>query len=170
MRLYKTLEGHELTLDVIEVGSMFGEASLVGRPQWAHCQALEPSKVALLGVNTFRHLVVRNPEVGLKATQLFVERLYDYESKLADIGLKEVLGRLASLILHMLEREGIVTSEDLRIPRHYTHEELAAMIEAKRVAVTRAFGRLRHAGAVKHDRRGIRIKNRNTLERFAKAV
>jgi CRP/FNR family transcriptional regulator, cyclic AMP receptor protein len=96
VRLYKTLEGHELTLDVIEEGSMFGEASLVDRPQWAYCQALEPSKVARLGVDTFRRLVMRKPEVGLKAMELFVERLHDYESKLADIGLKEVLGRLGS--------------------------------------------------------------------------
>jgi CRP/FNR family cyclic AMP-dependent transcriptional regulator len=36
----------------------------------------------------------------------------------------------------------------LKIPNHYTHQQLGTMIGAKREAVTRAFARLQDEGAV----------------------
>ena len=168
VRLYKMVEAQELTLDIVEAGSVFGTASLAQRPQWSYAEALEPSRVGLLGLHILRHLVVRHPQVGLKAIELLAERLYHRESKLADIGLKEVPARLASLLLHLLEREGLVSAAGYKIATRYTHEQLATMVGARRVAVTRAFGKLQNVGAVKQKRRHIYIKDRGTLERIAK--
>ena len=45
------------------------------------------------------------------------------------MGLKKVLARLASLILQLVETEGIVTGKGrYRLSTYYTHEQLALMV------------------------------------------
>jgi hypothetical protein len=59
--------------------------------------------------------------------------------------------------------------EHYKILNHYTHEQLAAMIGAKRVAVTRAFGKLQDARCVRLWRRQIYVVDLATLRRLAMA-
>jgi CRP/FNR family cyclic AMP-dependent transcriptional regulator len=63
----------------------------------------------------------------------------------------------------------VVSSESYRIPTRYTHEQLASMIGCKRVAVTRAFSRLKEAGAVQLKDRHIIVKDVVTLKDLAEA-
>jgi CRP-like cAMP-binding protein len=58
IRLYDVVVGQEFTFDVIGSGTIFGEASLVGRAHPEYAQALEPALVLLLNVNTFWQLVL----------------------------------------------------------------------------------------------------------------
>src|SRR4051794_25278253 len=96
--------------------------------------------------------------------ELLAARLHHYGNQMADIALKEVAGRLASLILYLCESEGIVSSDGYSIPTHYTHEQLGDMIGAKRVAVTRAFSRLQDEGIVELRRRIIYIRDIEALK------
>jgi CRP/FNR family transcriptional regulator len=80
-----------------------------------------------------------------------------------------VPARLASLILRLADKEGVVTQESVMVPTRYTHERLGTMIGAKRVAVTRAFNQLRQVGAVEVKRRHIHIKDTEALKRIADA-
>ncbi len=91
-----------------------------------------------------------------------------YQNRLEDIGLKSVPARLASLILQLAESEGVMTPEAPKIPTHYTHRQLAAMIGASRVSVTKVFAHLQDIGAVELKRRHIYIKDVQALERAAK--
>jgi CRP/FNR family transcriptional regulator, cyclic AMP receptor protein len=87
------------------------------------------------------------------------------------MGLKEVPARLASLILQLVETEGIVTGKGrYRLSSHYTHEQLVLMVGAKCVTVSRAMKGLREAGAVETGRRRIVIKNAKALGRIANEV
>ena len=79
------------------------------------------------------------------------------------LGLKEVPARLAGLILELVETQGIRGSAGYRIPTRYTHQQLGTMIGANREAVTRAFARLREAGAVEVRRRYIHVENLEVL-------
>jgi CRP/FNR family cyclic AMP-dependent transcriptional regulator len=82
-----------------------------------------------------------------------------------------VPARLASLILQLVESDGIVTGKGrYRLSTHYTHEQLALMIGAKRVAVSRAMKGLREAGAVETGRQRIEVKDAEELGRIADEV
>ncbi|HKH77933.1 MAG TPA: helix-turn-helix domain-containing protein [Rubrobacteraceae bacterium] len=70
-------------------------------------------------------------------------------------------------ILQLTEGEGVMTPEEPRIPRHYTHRQLATMIGASRESVTRAFTKLRREGAVEPRRRRIYVKDVAAPERTA---
>ena len=165
-RLYRVGEGREITLGVVGAGGMLGEAALAARRRHgAYAQATESSEVALMKRDTFHRLVHDRPEVGLRATELLSQRLSFCEDRMADMGLKEVPARLAALVLHLCESEGVVTGEGYKIPTRYTHQQLGEMIGAKRVAATRALGKLREAGAVELRRRYIYVRDVEVLQR-----
>ena len=169
VRIYKvTPDGWEFTLAMVEAGTMFGEMALTAqRLREAYAEATEPSDICVLKREDLERLVRGNPDVGLRMIRVLSERLRLCESRLEDIGLKDIPARLAKLILQLAEGEGVMTSEGPRIPTHYTHRQLATMIGASRESVTRAFTRLRRAGAVELRRRRIYVKDVAVLERAA---
>lgn len=169
VRIYKTPDGHEITLAVLEAGTVFGEMTLTAQElRGAYAQAMEPSEVSILGREDLERLIFEKPEVGLRIAHLLSERLRRYETRLEDITLKEVPARLASLILLLVESEGLVVGRDnIKIPTHYTHQHLGTMIGANREAVTRAFGLLQDAGAIELKRRLIHVTDVETLKTLA---
>src|SRR5215216_1026285 len=169
IRLYGIAEGREeFTFEVLQAGTLFGEASLAGRAHPEYAQALEPSRVGLLHLNTFWELVRENPEVNAKVMKLLVTRSCKDKSRMSDLASKEVSARLASLILDLLQSEGVVTREGhYRIDGRYTHEHFGTMIGAKRVSVTRAFRKLQKNGCVQLLRRQIYVTDLATLSRLA---
>jgi CRP/FNR family transcriptional regulator len=172
IRIYKaTPEGREFTIAVVESGTVFGEMVLTGqRLRNAYAQAMEESEVSAMCRADVERLILDKPEVGLQLVHLLSDRLTTYETRLEDLGLKEVPARLASLILLLIESEGVRTSTGYKIPTRYTHYQLGTMIGSNREAVTRAFARLRDLGAVDTRRRYIHVEHIETLRKAAEDV
>ena len=170
VRLYGMAGAQELTFDVIRTGTMFGEAALLEHTHDEYAQALEPSLVALLTLPTFQHLAGQNPEVNACVVKLLGKRLRLHRRRMIDISLRKVPARLANLILALIQSEGVVTGEGhYKIPTRYTHEHLASMIGAKRVAVSKAFGDLQDSGCLQLWRRQIYITDLATLKAWVTA-
>jgi CRP/FNR family transcriptional regulator, cyclic AMP receptor protein len=169
VRIYRvTPDGWQFTLAVVEAGTMFGEMALTAqRMRGAYAETAEPSDICFLGSEDLEWLVRENPDVGLRMMRVLSERLRACEERLEDIGLKDVPARLASLILQLTESEGVMSNEGPWIPTHYTHWQLATMIGTSRESVTRAFTRLRRAGAVQLRDRRIYVKDVGALESAA---
>src|SRR5215207_1289143 len=166
IRVFRTTpDGRELTLAVVEAGTLFGEMSLTGQQlQGAYTQAIEPSDVSLMLREDLERLVVQKPEVGLKIMYLLSERLRRYETRLEDVTMKDVHSRLASIIVMLVESEGIRSGTGYRIPAHYTHQQLGKMIGTNREAVTRAFGVLQDEGVVELRRRLMYVPDLQALQ------
>jgi CRP/FNR family transcriptional regulator, cyclic AMP receptor protein len=128
-----------------------------------------PSTVISLRRKELEELIRRNPEVGLRLVRMLAERLHATELRYAAVVGKEVPARLASLILTLVNSEGLVSSESYRIPTRYTQDQLASMIGCKRVAVSRAFARLKGLGAVQLKERYIIVKDLDVLKGLAEA-
>jgi CRP/FNR family transcriptional regulator, cyclic AMP receptor protein len=170
MRLYGMAGGQELTFEVVRASTMFGTESLMERTQDEYAIALEPSRVGVVGLNDFWHLVRENPQVNARLVKVLGERLRMTRGRMADIALKETPARLASLILALVQSEGVVTREGhYKIVAHYTHEQLAAMVGATRGSVTRAFRKLQDSGCVRLIRRLIHVVDLEALKRWASA-
>jgi CRP-like cAMP-binding protein len=173
VRIYRTTDGgREFTLATVEAGTVFGEMALTAQQlQEAYAQAMEPSELSVMHRADLERLMLEKPEVGLQITHLLSERLRRYETRLEDITLKGVTARLASLLVLLLESEGVVTGDhSLKIPTHYTHQHLGTMVGANREAITRAFGQLQDEGAVELRRRLIYVPDVDTLRRRADDV
>src|ERR671910_518815 len=143
VQLYVALPNDgEVTLSVVEGGSIFGEMALTGDQ---------------LGEEVYARAMVR----------LLSKRLREAEVRLAELAHKQVPARLANLILRLSATEGIMTREGIRIPTPYTHRQLGTMIGAKREAVTRAMIGLREEGALEVVDRCIHLRDHEALEREA---
>ena len=170
IRVYRMVGRQELTFDIFRSATIFGRASSMERTQDEYAEALEPSRVGVLDLRAFWHLMSQNPDVNARLVRLLDDRLRLSWSRMTDIALKGVPARLASLVLDLLESEGVVTREGhYKIPARYTQEQLATMIGAKRVAVSRAFGTLQDAGCVWLYRRQIYVVDLAALRSFAAA-
>jgi CRP/FNR family transcriptional regulator, cyclic AMP receptor protein len=168
IRLYGMTGGQELTFDIIHAGGIFGVASMMERTQDEYAVALEPSRVGLLNLTTFWNVVRQNPEVIERVVKLLGDRLRLSRGRMIDIALKEVPARLACLLFDLVQSEGVVNREGYyKILSYYTQEQLATMIGAKRVAVTKAFGKLQDIGCVQLRRRQIYVVDLAALKRVA---
>jgi CRP-like cAMP-binding protein len=165
-RIFRTTpDGREFTLAVVEAGTVFGEMALTGqRLEGAYAQALAPSQVSTMLRADLERLILEKPEVGLRIMQLLSERLRRQETRLEDVSTKDVKARLASIIVLLVESEGVRSGAGYRIPAHYTHESLGTMIGANRTAVTRAFGLLQDEGVVQLRRRLIYVSDLDSLK------
>ena len=174
VRIYKACEGRELTLEIVHSGSMFSNSSVgaladsrneegsAGLNCGLYAQTLRPSRVAMIRHEHFGRIVRQHPEVGLKAMADLERRLSFYAERMFDISTREVQSRLARLILWLLEDEGVVSNEGIKVSTRYTHEELAAMIGSRRVAITRALRDLKNNG-VEMKSRHIHVRDMEAL-------
>jgi CRP-like cAMP-binding protein len=149
VRIYKMEAAREFTLEVVDAGTVFGEVAFTPHAlRDAYAEAMESSILLAMERADVERLIRDKPQVGLRMISLLSERLRYYETRMEDITLKAVPARLASLILFLIESEGVKRPGEISIPTNYTHEHLGTMIEANREAVTRAFGRLQDEGAL----------------------
>jgi len=170
VRVYHTNPaGKETTLDLLGSGTVLWARSMeLMSGQDVHVQAVGPSVLAFMGREDSDRLVLNKPEVGLKLMNLLAQRLGSSNERMAEVAYKDVLSRLASQILRLLEGEGVVDRRGgFKLPAAYTHEELGTMIGAERVAVNRALGRLQGEGVVKLRQRRIHVSDPEALRRIA---
>ena len=165
MRLYRTEGSREFTLEVVDAGTVFGEMAFTPyRLRESFAMAMEPSVIFAMERAEVERLIEEKPRVGIRMISLLSERLHYYETRMEDVTLKEVPARLASLILFLVQSEGVQVPGEIRIPTSYTHEHLGTMIGTNREAVTRAFGRLQDEGVIQLRRRLIYVEDVQALE------
>jgi CRP-like cAMP-binding protein len=168
VRIYKMEGSREFTLEVVDAGTVFGEVAFTAhRLRDSYAEATEPSVLLAMERADVEHLIQQKPQVGIRIITLLSERLHYYETRMEDVTLKEVPGRVASLILFLVESEGVKRPGEIGIPTRYTHEYLGTMIGANREAVTRAFGHLQDEGVIQMRRRLIYVQDVEALERAA---
>ena len=168
VRIYKMEGSREFTLEMVDAGTVFGEVAFTPQAlRDAYAEAMEPSILLAMEREDVERLIRQKPGVGIQMISLLAERLRYYETRMEDVTLKEVPARLASLILFLVESEGVRIPGEIRITTRYTHEHLGTMIGANREAVTRAFGHLQDEGALQLRRRLIYVEDLEALERAA---
>ena len=168
VRIYKVEGSREFTLEMVDAGTVFGEMAFTPHALTdAYARAMGPSVLLALERADVERLIRQKPGVGIQMISLLAERLRYYETRMEDVTLKEVPARLASLILFLVESEGVRIPGEIRIPTRYTHEHLGTMIGANREAVTRAFGHLQDEGALQLRRRLIYVEDVQALQRAA---
>jgi CRP/FNR family transcriptional regulator, cyclic AMP receptor protein len=170
VRVYHTAPASkETTLDLLSSGTVLWARSMeLTSGQAVHAQAVGSSVLAFIGREDLERFVLNKPEVGLKLMELLAQRLGSSNERMAEVAHKDVLSRLASQILRLLESEGVVDRRGgYKLSTAYTHEELGTMIGAERVAVNKALGRLQGEGVVELRRRRIHVSDLEALRRLA---
>src|SRR5258707_1158854 len=156
-------DGREVILGVLEPGAHFGELALIDdQPRSAHVIAMEDAQLLILRREDFRRRVDANPSVAWALLQELSHRLRRADEKIGGLGLLDVPGRIARLLVDLAEESG-----GPAIDKVLTHQTIAQMIGASRETVSRSMKEFQESGLIRVERRRIAIADKEALEKRA---
>jgi CRP/FNR family transcriptional regulator len=156
--------GREQVLKFLGPGESFNEiGALAHQTNPATAISLETSMVGLLPRATMQNLITTHPTFALYLIEKLALRVNHLVTLIADLSLRSVTGRLASLLLST-SKEDVVHR-----PRWYTQAELAARLGTVPDVVQRALRQLADEGVIEVARHEIRVLDVPALRRWAES-
>jgi CRP/FNR family transcriptional regulator, cyclic AMP receptor protein len=151
---------HKLIIAELKPPAIFGEMAFVGQCMY-HCsaQTTEPSRICIIGRAELETLLEQHPIITRRLLDLVSERFVRVLLNLEATSFRQLLPRIAGLLLERAQGECI---EDL------THKEIAQHMRVHRESVTSALGEMRKAGIIAVERKRIRVLDRLRLERASR--
>ena len=156
----------ERTGDIFCTTSAFSTGSHI-----VTAETLSDATLYVVDVETMRRVALEQPAVALALVTAAGDQMQSLVGLAEDLSLKTATARIAKLLLERARSEGGRTGKDIRLRRDRLREEqIAAMVGAVRVHVSRSLKTLAGIGAVTLERDVIRISDPNVLARFVEAT
>ncbi len=153
-------EGKEVILAILGPGEFFGDMSLLdGLPRSATVIAVEETAVSSIRRREFISLINESPLMAVKLLSVLSQRLRDANSKIGNLALLDVYGRLARILMDFAKIEGRHLENGKIAFRRPTHQAIANMIGTSRETVTRTLGDLHRRGYIQISGKEIIIKD-----------
>lgn len=151
IKVYKiNLDGKEQILYILKDGDTFGENSIFKeRKATFYAEAMDDVKLCLLSKEDFMGIISRNPEIALKIMNYLLERLQNIESLVKDITTEDVKTRLLSMILKLADKEGIKSSDGIKLKLYLSREDIANLLGTTRETISRKLHELEDDGIIK---------------------
>ncbi len=160
VRLSKLLEdGAEFTLDIRKAGDFLGE-NMLGEeavyPVTARC--MEETLTCGFTKQRFEKLVLEHPRIGLQVMRNLSKRISSLTNRIESMSLTHLGERLYQVLRNMALEHGVKSRDGLVIQFPLTHEDLAFLVGAHRVSVTRALKELKRTGSVLQQKRHLVVR------------
>jgi CRP-like cAMP-binding protein len=168
---YASSSGKEITLAYWSVGHFVGGPELFGRGVhvWS-AEAASPCVLSWIQGNALRELALQDSALAMGLIDALIVKGRCYSSLAQILATKPARGRLAELLLALADRGAPpAAGKESEVPRHVTHEQLAAIIGSTRQWVTATLARFERDGYVEIRPESIVILNPRGL-REAHAV
>lgn len=160
--------GKELILDLIEPGSMFGEAGVLDtRPRETVTDVVEPSMIFAVPAEPFRNLLTRTPALVMTLAQLMGRRQQQLEKRLMDVVYKSAPQRLAELLLQLSESYGVRDSRGTLLRIKLSQSALGNLLGVSRESVNHTFSGLKRRGVIDVAEGRVIIQNPEALAALA---
>ena len=163
VRIYcSSIEGEEITLNVLEVGDLFGEIALLdGNTRTASAAAMEQTDLLRIHRDHFLPYLKINPELILGMLTLLCQCLRWTTSVIEDAAFLAFPARLAKRLLVLAEHYRRPEERDVTVP--LSQHDLASMVGAGREATNKQLALWRSSGIVDTGRGAIIIRNCEAL-------
>jgi CRP/FNR family cyclic AMP-dependent transcriptional regulator len=137
-------DGKELVLNVQGPGEHFGELALDEGPRSASVQTLEPCRMAVIANDVLRRFLAGHPEAAIQLIRGLIGLIRHMTRSIKDLGLVDVYGRVAKLLLEL------ATEVDGRlvIDQRLTQQDIAERVNASREMVARILKELTIGGYI----------------------
>src|SRR5712691_11739442 len=171
VKFYRTsAEGREQVMRIFErpgdtfcIPSAFRAGTYI-----VSARAVTEARLHLLDVDTLNRLAGEHPSVALKLIATAGEHMMHLVSLAEDLSLKTATARLAKHLYELAVADGAKTGREVQLSRErLPEEEVASMLGAVRVHVSRSLMNLVRAGAIDLDRSSIRIPDLAALKQIA---
>jgi len=160
VQTYRNFGERRLIIAEMKAPAVFGEMGCSG-PRVYHCiaETTEASRVRKISSEQMDELRQEYPGVTRKLLDLVCERFISTLLELETSSFRDLIPRLAKLLIERAEDECV---------RDMTHQEIAEHLRVYRESVTDSIGELRKAGIIEVKRKAVRILDRSRLERAAR--
>ncbi|MCI0513163.1 Crp/Fnr family transcriptional regulator [candidate division KSB1 bacterium] len=100
VKIYKLSDdGNEHILHVHQAGDLLAEAAIFDRETYpAFCQALETATLIRISRESFKQLLLHNPEIALKILSGYSRRLRQFVATIEGLALHDIKSRLAQFL------------------------------------------------------------------------
>jgi len=143
-------DGQEFLLDIVGAGALCGEgAAFDGLPRFSSARALEPSEVLTISASRLCELMAKHSELALIVAHTIALKQRTLANRLAQVTQASPELRIKELLAQIPSPENAT----IRL----THDQIANLIGASRVTVTRAFRRLRKDGTLRCRRGQVQL-------------
>lgn len=162
---YAGTSGKEITLAYWSQGHFVGGPELFGRGihVWS-AEAASACELSWISGNALRALAFQDSALAMGLIDALIVKGRCYSSLAQILATKPARGRLAELLLALADRSAPpVPGKESEVPRHVTHEQLAAIIGSTRQWVTATLARFERDGYVAVRPEAITILNRRGL-------
>lgn len=138
VKVYRTDDGREYTIDILGKGDVFGDMELIDpvKARLLSVIAMHDSVLYTLDREIFHHIIDNFPTVKDRLMQLQVERLMFANEKLHEMKTRDARTRLVSTLQQLYSKFGMQNDEGCFIELRLTHQDLADMVGALRETIT----------------------------------
>lgn len=150
-------DGDEAILHLLGRGDVFGEASLVGQSAGTDAEAVVDTRVLQIPQVDVVRLMTNTPHLALQLLANAVRREQSLADQMTAISFMEVEGRLAGLLLRLVNRFGDWSATSAKLHIRLTHTELAGMIGASRESVNKALRQFSTRGWISYQGQRLEI-------------
>jgi CRP-like cAMP-binding protein len=163
-------DGKQQTIVLLGSGDAFGEIGIVDpKAQDLFVEALTRVVVCRTTRESFLQLASRDPALAVRLAEAMGEKLQFAREQIADFAFRDIRGRVAHLLLTLLERERRLTGDDSldHIVPGLTHRELAELIGTRRESVTTVLNILERDDLIRVEGKGIVVRDLAALREAA---
>jgi CRP/FNR family cyclic AMP-dependent transcriptional regulator len=144
-----SLEGKEITLNVISPGEIFGEIALLdGKPRSADATALETSSLLLIERRHFLPFAQRHADLYPRLLAVLCDRLRRTSLALEELALFDLPVRLARLLMKLAQDYGRPDPNGIRIDLKLSQRDISNLIASSREGVNKQLRAWREDGVV----------------------
>ena len=161
-----TINGHEVVLDQVPRGEVFGELALIdGQPRSASATAAENCELMVIDRRNLIPFIHEHPEVAVKLLELLCARLRQSNEQVEDVMFASLPVRLARAIVKLAK----TIDPDTPAARVViTQRELSQMIGISREGTNKQLRAWEKHGWIRLEQGSITVLDRRALSRISK--
>jgi CRP-like cAMP-binding protein len=155
-----SLEGREITLNVIGPGDIVGEIALLdGKPRSADAVAADDTTLMVIERRIFLPFIVRHEGLVERMLVVLCDRLRRTSSALEELALFDLPSRLSRLLVKLAEDYGRPTKGGTRIDMKLSQRDLSNLVASSRESVNKQLKIWRDAGLMDMDEGRMVLKD-----------
>lgn len=170
IKIYRyTEDGKEVMLQIHGPGELISISPLFKETDHTvYAESLVATDIHWIPLAQFKEHIEDDPEILMKIGKSLAENWDDLEEKIEAFVTHDSLGRLAYVILQLINKYGGIESGKASLPFPLTHQELANLTGVFRETISISIQELKKAGIISIDKHLIAIEDKEKLEECAR--
>ena len=162
-------EGREIAFANVRQGGHFGElAALTDEPRSASVVAVSDCRLASVGPDVLKRLLLVYPELGLQLIVRLADIIRRSDQRIMNLSTLSAVQRVHVELLHLAKRD-VVAPENWVVRPVPTQSDIASRTSTTRETVSRAMNQLAVAGVVERKGKSLYVRDRDRLAELAKS-